>query len=142
MMVLGVFMDEYVIKQKIQRACIEPPAPKELTEKVILRARAVTMGVQALKQLEGAPAEEIGLLASRVLVGQLAAVSELPMGAQPEGLARNLSREPAFAAALRGGNVARRLSSGELLRQLTGQRPTAEQAPPQTSASQKEGPTL
>ena len=130
------------MKQKIQRACIEPPAPKELTEKVILRTRAVTMGVQALKQLEGASAEEIGLLASRVLVGQLAAVSELPMGAQPEQLARDLSREPAFAAALRGGNIARRLSSGELLRQLTGQRPTAEQAPPQTSASQKEGPTL
>lgn len=142
MMVLGVFMDEYVMKQKIQRACIEPPAPKELTEKVILRARAVTMGVQALKQLEGAPAEEIGLLASRVLVGQLAAVSELPMGAQPEQLARDLSREPAFAAALRGGNIARRLSSGELLRQMTGQVTAAEQTEHHPPAPKKEGPTL
>ena len=75
------------------------------------------MGVQAHKQLETAPAEKIGMLAARVLIGQLAEVSALPKGAQPEQLASQLEQHPAFAAALRGGNIARRLENGELLRQ-------------------------
>ena len=54
------------------------------------------------------------------MIGQLALVSDLPKGIQPETLARKLEQEPAFAAALRGGNIARRLSSGELMQQLAG----------------------
>ena len=113
-------MDEYVIKQKIQMACFEPRAPEELIQRVILRTQAVAMGVAAQKQLETAPAENIAELTSRVVVGQLAAVSELPKGAQPEQLARQLAQQPAFIAALRGGNVVQRLHSGELLQQITG----------------------
>ena len=76
-------MEEYVIKQKIQMACIEPQAPEGLIQQVILRAKAVTMGVAAQKQLDTAPAENVAQLASRALIGQLAAVSELPKPAQP-----------------------------------------------------------
>ena len=79
-------MDEYVIKQKIQMACIEPRAPEELIQQVILRAKAVAMGVAAHKQLESAPAGDVAGLASRVLIGQLASVSELPKDVQPEQL--------------------------------------------------------
>ena len=133
-------MDEYVIKQKIQIASFEPRAPESLVQQVILRTKAVTMGAQAQKQLEAAPAEQQGELASRVLIGQLATVSELPMGIQPEELARQLEQQPAFQAALRGGNVARRLQSGELLRQITGRTPTVKPEEPQISNPQKDGP--
>ena len=135
-------MDEYVIKQKIQMACFEPRAPEELIQRVILRTQAVAMGVAAQKQLETAPAENIAELTSRVVVGQLAAVSELPKGAQPEQLARQLAQQPAFIAALLGGNVVQRLHSGELLQQITGQKPAAAQTTPENAIPQKEGPTM
>ena len=37
-------MEEYVIKQKIQMACIEPRAPEGLIQQVILRAKAAAGG--------------------------------------------------------------------------------------------------
>ena len=131
-------MDEYVIKQKVQAAYYEPRAPEPLIQATVLRAQAVTMGAQAHKQLETAPSEKIGTLAARVLIGQLAEVSALPKGAQPEQLASQLEQHPAFAAALRGGNIARRLENGDLLRQIVGQQPEAESAAPQMP--QKQGP--
>ena len=135
-------MDEYVIKQKIQTALSEPHAPEGLIQQVILRAKAVVMGVAAQKQLETATAENVAGLASRVLVGQLAAVSELPKGAQPEQLASQLEQQPSFIAALRGGNVIQRLGNGELLQQLTGQKPIAEPTAPELSPPKKEDPSM
>lgn len=135
-------MDEYVIKQKIQDAYSEPRAPESLIEKVILRSQAVTMGVNAQQQLETAPAENVSRLASQVLIGRLAEVSELPKGTEPEKLAKQLEQEPAFQAALRGGNVTRRLDSGELLRQITEQQPEATQKDPEISVPIKEAPEL
>ena len=135
-------MDEYVVKQKIQKAFLEPRAPEELMQKVVLRAQAVSMGTNAQRALENAPAEQVGALASRALIGQLAAVSELPKGVEPELLARLLEQEPSFSSALRGGNVARRLSSGELMQQVTGQTPAEEQTSPQISPPKKESPHL
>ena len=133
-------MDDYVIKQKIQAAYSEPKAPEQLVEKVILRGQAITKGMEAQKQLKTAPAEEMAELAASVLIGQLAAVSELPQGAQPEGLARQLMAEEAFTAALRGGNVVGRLNNGELLRQLAAPKPSAQQDTPAVSAPQNQGP--
>ena len=138
----GVCMDEYVIKQKIQTALSEPHAPEGLIQQVILRAKAVVMGVAAQKQLETATAENVPGLASRVLVGQLAAATQLPDGAQPEQLASQLEQQPSFIAALRGGNVIQRLGNGELLQQLTGQKPIVEPTAPEISAPQKEGPSM
>ncbi len=135
-------MDEYVMKQKIQEAYMEPQAPEELIQQTILRTQAVTMGVQAQKQLESASAENLGQLASRSLIGQLAAVSELPVGYEPEQLANLLEQEPAFQAALRGGNVARRVNSGELMQQVAAQEPAPEQDPPEISVPIKEGPVM
>ena len=135
-------MDEYVIQQKIQMACFEPRAPEGLIQQVTLRAQAVVMGVAAHKRLESAPAENVASLASRAVIGQLAAVTQLPKGVQPEQLARQLERQPAFLAALRGGNVAQRLSSGELLQQITGQSPAVEQTDPESAAPKREGPTV
>lgn len=135
-------MDEYVMKQKIQDAYVEPRAPEELIQQTILRTQAVSMGVQAQKQLESASAEELGQLASRALIGQLATVSELPEGTKPEQLAHQLEQEPAFQAALLGGNVARRVNSGELLQQVAEQRPAVEQDPPELSVPIKEGPVM
>ena len=135
-------MDEYVMKQKIQKACFEPPAPERLIRQVILRTQAVSMGVQAQKQLGAAPAENIAELASRGLIGQLAASTELPEGAQPEQLALQLMREPAVVAAVRGGNVAQRLASGELLQQIVGGKPVAEAPAPEISVPKKEGPLM
>ena len=135
-------MDEYVIKQKIQMACIEPRAPEELIQQVILRAKAVAMGAAAHKQLESAPAGDVAGLTSRVLIGQLASVSELPKDAQPEQLASQLAQQRAFLAAIRGGNVVQRLDSGELLQQITGQKPAVERVAPEISAPKKEGPVM
>ena len=135
-------MDDYVIQQKIQEACKEPRAPESLVRSVILRAKAVTMGIDAQKQLETAPAEKVGQLASRVLIGQLATVSELPKGSQPEELAQQLEQEPAFVAALDSGNVAGRLMNGQLIRQITGQSLAPEKPEPELSVPQKEGPVL
>lgn len=135
-------MDEHVTKRKIQKAFSEPRAPEELIQQVILRAKAVTMGGQAQKQLQTAPSEKYGELTSRALIGQLAAVSELPAGGRPEQLAQQLEQQPAFRAALHGGNLSRRLNSGELLRQITGQTPEAELAEPEIPAHQNKGPTL
>ena len=127
-------MEEYVIKQKIQMACIEPRAPEGLIQQVILRAKAVVMGVEAHKQLECAPAGNVAGLASRALIGQLAAVSELPKDVHPEQLASQLEQQQAFLSAIRGGNVVQRLDSGELLQQITGQKPAVERAVPEISA--------
>ena len=138
----GVCMDEYVIKQKIQMACVEPRAPEKLIQQVILRAKAVVMGVAAQKQLETATAENVSGLVSRVLVGQLAAVSELPKGAQPEQLAQQLEQQPAIRAALHGGNLSQRLNSGELLRQITGQTSEAEPAEIEISTPKKVDPSM
>ena len=135
-------MDEYVIKQKIQMACIEPRAPEELIQQVILRAKAVAMGAAAHKQLESAPAGDVAGLASRVLIGQLAAVSELPKDVQPEQLASQLAQQQAFLSAVRGGNVVQRLDNGELLQQITGQKPAAERVAPEISVPKKEGPVM
>ena len=135
-------MEEYVIKQKIQMACIEPRAPEGLIQQVILRAKAVVMGVAAHKQLECAPAGNVAGLASRALIGQLAAVSELPKDAQPEQLASQLEQQQAFLSAIRGGNVVQRLDSGELLQQIIGQKPVEERAEPEISAPKKEGPVM
>ena len=135
-------MDEYVIKQEIQMACLEPRAPEKLIQQVILRAKAVVMGVAAQKQLETATAENVAGLASRVLIGQLAAVSELPKDAQPEQLASQLEQQEAFLSAIRGGNVVRRLDSGELLRQITGQKPTVAQTALENITPQKAGPGM
>lgn len=134
-------MDEYAIKQKIQKACFEPRAPEELIQKVVLRAQAVTMGMQAQRRLKSAPEQEIGELAARGLLGQLALVSELPKGSRPEQLAQQLMDKPAFQAALAQGNVAQRLTSGDLMRQVADQ-PTLEPEPPQISVPQKEGPVM
>ena len=135
-------MEEYVIKQKIQMACIEPRAPEGLIQQVILRAKAVVMGVAAQKQLETATAENVSGLVSRVLVGQLATVSELPKDAQPEQLASQLEQQEAFLSAIRGGNVVQRLDSGELLQQITGQKPAVERVVPEISAPKTEGPVM
>lgn len=135
-------MDEYVTKQKIQQLYNEPQAPEALVDQVILRAQAVTMGVQAQRQLETASAQEMRQLVSRVLIGQLAAVSELPKNAEPEQLAQQLAQQSAFGAALRGGNITARLNSGELLQQLTGQKPAAEQVLSETTAPIKKGPAM
>jgi hypothetical protein len=77
-----------------------------------------------------------------VVIGQLAAATELPKGAQPEQLAQQLEQQPTFVAALRGGNVAQRLKSGELLQQITGQKSAAEPTAPEISAPKKEGPVV
>ena len=135
-------MEEYVIKQKIQMACIEPRAPEGLIQQVILRAKAVVMGVAAYKQLECAPAGNVAGLASRALIGQLAAVSELPKDAQPEQLASQLEQQQAFLSAIRGGNVVQRLDSGELLQQITGQKPAVERVAPEISVPKNEGPVM
>ena len=81
-------------------------------------------------------------VAIRALIGQLAAVSELPEGTKPEQLANLLEQEPAFQAALLGGNVARRLSSGELMQQVVAQKPAAEQDPPEIAVPVKKGPIM
>ena len=133
-------MDEHVIKLKIQNAYSEPRAPERLIQGVALRAQAITMGTAAEKLLETAPMESGANLAARALIGRLAAVSELPKDAQPEQLAQQLEQEPAFRAALRGGNVLRRLQSGELMQQMTGRAPVEKQEAPQITKPPVEGP--
>ena len=39
-----MYMDENIVKQKIQKAFPEPRAPKGLIQQVILRVKAVAMG--------------------------------------------------------------------------------------------------
>lgn len=134
-------MEEYQMKTKIPAAFFEPRAPERLINAVITRARAVTMGLQAQKQLETAPGEEMGSLAARVMIGKLAAVSELPENANPEQLAEQLYQEPSFRYALRGGNVAHRIENGDLLRQITEPMPEAKQDPPRTGSTQKRRPS-
>lgn len=135
-------MDENAVKEKVQKVYFEPRAPEELIQKVVLRAKAVTMGLEARKQLETAPAERVGELASRALIGQLATLTELPKNTQPEQLAQQLQQEPAFLAALRGGHVARRIQNGELMQQVAGRAPAAEEQPPQINVPVKELPKL
>ena len=133
-------MDEYVIKQKIQKAYFEPQVPEELIQQVILRAKAVAMGVAAQKQLETAPQGNVAELASYAVVGQLAAMSKLPKGAQLEQLARQLAQQPTFISVLRSGNVAQRLNSGELLQQIIGQKPAVAQTDSENTAPKNRRP--
>ena len=119
-------MDENVVKQKIQKAFSEPQAPEEVIQQVILRSRAIVMGNEAKKQLEAGMTENLPALVAISVIGQLAKVSKLPEGVAPEQLAQQLEQQPSFIAALRGGNVVQRLNSGELLQQITGQKPIKE----------------
>ena len=135
-------MDEYVMRQKIQNAYLEPQAPEELIKAVSFRTQAVAMGLQAQKQLETAPAEQVGDLAARALIGQLATVLGLSADTQLEKLVRQLQQEPAFAAALRGGNIVRRVNSGELLRQIAGLESVVEQATPEELEKRSGGLSL
>ena len=135
-------MDEHVIKLKIREAYAEPKAPEALIQAVTLRAKAITMGTAAEKQLETAPAEKSAELAACALIGQLAAMSELPKGANPQQMAQQLQQQPEFSAALRGGNLTKRLHSGELMQQVAGQTPAQKAEPTQAPAPQKEGPAL
>lgn len=135
----GFIMEEYLIKQKIENAYAEPQAGQELIGAVILRAKAVSMGVQAQKQLETASADQVAFLAARALIGQLAMVSPLPPDVPPEQLARQLQQEEAFHAALRGGNVLRRIQNGELMQQVVGPQPDVETIP---EGPKIDGPTL
>ena len=132
-------MEEYLLKQKIQDAYFEPRAPEELVNRVILRVQAVAMGEEAQKQLETASADQVGPLAARALIGQLAMGSPLPPGVQPEELARQLQEEPAFTAALYGGNVLRRIQNGELIQQVTNPQSEVQAS---SDAPKMEGPVL
>ena len=130
-------MEESTMKQKIKDAFFEPRAPQELIDSVILRAQAVTMGEEAKKLLATASAEQIGTLAAQALIGQLASVSALPSGSEPQALAQQLEQQPAFQAALCGGNVLKRVESGELMQQMANPQP--EDLP---EVPQKENPAL
>ena len=130
-------MEESTMKQKIKDAFFEPRAPQELIDSVILRAQAVTMGEEAKKQMATASAEQIGTLAAQALIGQLASVSALPSGSEPQALAQQLEQQPAFQAALHGGNVLKRVESGELMQQVANPQP--EDLP---EVPQKENPAL
>ena len=133
-------MDEYVIKQKIQNAFSEPRPVESLIQQVILRSRAVSMGVQAQNQLDAASVEHAGELVSRVLIGRLAAVSELPEGSQPERLAQQLEEDPNFASAMHGGNIVQKLHSGELIRQIVNEKSILDDPLSQITVPAKESP--
>lgn len=133
-------MDEFTIKEKLQAALSVPPVSEDLIQRTILRAQAVTMGADAQQKIENAPAEEMGKLASRVLIGQLAAVSDLPKGIKPERLAQQLELAPAFQTALRGSNVGQRVRNGELMRQVVKQEAAATHTSPTSPVKAKEGP--
>lgn len=138
-------MEEMIIKQKIKEAVPEPKAPEALVEAVVLRVRAMEMGRQAQARLDTAPAQERGALAAMGLVGQLAQLGPLPQGAQPRDLARELEQSPAFLNALPGAELSRRLSSGELMRQVAenAARPQEPEAPAQTrEPAERQGPGL
>ena len=51
-------------------------------------------------------------------------------------------QQPAFLAALRGGNVAQRLNSGELLQQIIGRKPLVGQTAFENAISKNEGPAI
>lgn len=129
-------MEEYAIKQKIQNAFSEPRAPEALIQSVTMRAQAITMGRNAQQQLAAAPGENVQALAAVAVVGKLAEMTPLP--AQPQQLAGQLQQEPAFQAALAGGNLLQRIQSGELIRQIAQRNEVMEQAGPQAAATQKE----
>ena len=133
-------MDEYVFKQKIQNAFSEPRAVESLIQQVILRARAVSMGAQAQKELDTAPVENAGKLVSRVLIGRLAAVSELPKGSEPERLAQQLEEDPNFVSAIRGGNILQKLHSGELIRQIVKEKSILDDPLSEITVPAKESP--
>lgn len=135
-------MDEMKITQSIRDAYHEPRAPEPLVRSVILRAEAVTMGRQARQSLPTAQPEQQPELAARALVGQLAEVSALPEGSEPQLLAQQLSREKAFTRLLAGGDLPRRLESGELLRQLVGGQAQAAPEQPRKNAPENQGPSL
>jgi hypothetical protein len=128
-----------VTKQEIQAAFSEPQAPEAVIRQAILRSRAIVMGSAAKKQLETGTVENLPALVACSIIGQLAEVSKLPEGTAPEQLAQQLEQQPSFIAALRGGNVVRRLNSGELLQQITGQKPIAEQTTREISTPKIEG---
>ena len=134
-------MDENVFKQKIQRACLEPIPLEELIRKVVLRSQAVHMGAKAQKILETATVANLEELVSRAIIGQLAAVADLPLGVSPEQLARQLEQQPAFVSALRSGNVIGRIKSGELIRQVLWNELT-EQLPSSQNVRKVNGPCI
>lgn len=136
-------MEEMEIRQTIKEAYAEPRAPEQLIQSVILRAQAMRMGAQACSQLETAPAERQAELAAMGLIGQLAEVARLPEGASPEGLASQLSQDPGFLQALRGGHLAQRLKTGELMQQVANpEAALAEPEAPELKPPQIEGPML
>lgn len=135
-------MNEQTMKQQIKAAYAEPKAPEGLIRSVILRVNAAKMGAQAQSDLKTASPEKYPELVSLALIGQLAAVTALPEGAEPGQLARQLRQQPQYARVMQGGNIPQRLASGELFRQLTQTAASRQEEAPQMSAPQKQGPVM
>ena len=114
-------MDELNVKNRIAAALQEPEVPRNLVERTVVRARAITAGRAAEQKLaeqgDNLPARESAELTARSVVGRLMLTAEPPAGADETAMAEQLMASEKFRmmAALPAEKRLQELRSGDFL---------------------------
>lgn len=117
-------MDELNIKEKIVNAMAEPPAPKALVEKTVVRVNAILSGRRAEQELQklgnAPPGDTVRQLAATSVIGRLMQSIPPPERATPAELAESLLEQPQFRKLTDrpADQILHDLSSGKLNRAL------------------------
>ena len=136
-------MDELNVKNQIAEALREPEVPRNLVERTVVRARAITAGRAAEQQLaaqgDALPAREAAALTAKSVVGRLMLTAQPPDGVDEAAMTAGLMESEKFRglAELPAEKRLQELRSGEFLARFREQ-PEAVAAPQSVSAAKKE----
>lgn len=131
-------MDEKTIKSRLEEAMAEPAAPRELVERTVTRATAITAGREAEKTLAaGGPGDPV-TLAAKSAVGRLMLTTQPPANTSAEKMAKELADDEKFRAfaAQKPEKVLNDLQSGRFLKNWQPEK-AAKAEPRQIKAPQK-----
>lgn len=122
-------MNEVLYKKRVAAAIREPRAPNALVERTVTRGQCLVEGRAAqrrLAELKGTPPNrELQRLAAQSVVGQLMYTSEPPQSVSGQEMVEALLQNEDFLQALTRppDELLQALRTGELLRDLTGEKP-------------------
>lgn len=122
-------MDEVLYKKRVAAAIREPRAPNELVERTVTRGQCLVEGRAAqrrLAELKGTPPNrELQRLAAQSLVGQLMYTTGPPQAVSGQEMVEALLQNADFLQVLTRppDELLQALRTGELLRDLTGEKP-------------------
>ena len=140
-------MDELNLKNQIADALQAPEVPADLLERTVVRARAITAGRAAERQLaergDALPADEAAGLTAQSVVGRLMLTAQPPDGVDEAVMTAQLLENEKFRrlTALPAEKQLQELHSGEFLSRFRETPPSAEKpGPAPEKRREKTGP--